>query len=528
MAAKRRALDIDFVKIAAPAFVQFAAEPLARLVDTAYLGRLGANALGGASVAIAAQYSVSKLYNDPLLRTTISLVAAQEGGELRARADAISTALLLALFVGVVQGSAFFVLAGRVLSLSCCPASSPMHASALAYLRVCSAGAPVATLWLATNGIFRGLGDTATPLVWALMFTAINAALDPLFIWRFGLGAAGAAAGTAIAQTIALFPLLITLQRKLRAEQDRAIGADADTDALGVWSARRQWPIAGLFIPPGGTAALKATLIKYVNAGSFVLLRSIAKISAYSVCAREAARLGAVASAAHNLCFQLGVATTQLCESIAIATQTLLARELGSATTKPVDSGREPSSDPSAVALAAQTAPTAAACEDASRWQSQAARHIVARGLTIGTTIASALSLVTLVNRRQVVAGLTTIPEVRAAATAVMPLVLVCQALKGLAYPVSGALMGALDWRASAVAMWCAQASSVLAVAVFSRGGAVPLTLPRLWAALAVLFAAQIAAGLVRIASRTGPWAILRLDPPPSSTAAPTARPRSE
>ena len=34
-ALKRRTLDGDFVKIAAPAFVQFAAEPLARLIDMA-------------------------------------------------------------------------------------------------------------------------------------------------------------------------------------------------------------------------------------------------------------------------------------------------------------------------------------------------------------------------------------------------------------------------------------------------------------------------------------------------------------
>ena len=185
---KRRKLDIDFLRIAAPAFGQFAAEPLARLVDTAYLGRLGQNALGGAGAAIAAQYSVSKLYNDPLLRTTISLVAAQEKSTPEARAGAVSTALLLALVVGIVQGIAFFCLAGAVLSASLVGPSSPMRYHALGYLRVCSMGAPAATVWLAANGIFRGLGDTATPLGFALFFTAMNATLDPLFIFRFGMG----------------------------------------------------------------------------------------------------------------------------------------------------------------------------------------------------------------------------------------------------------------------------------------------------------------------------------------------------
>ena len=44
-------LTKEFLTIGAPAFVQLAAEPLASLVDTAYLGRLGPEVLGGAGVA---------------------------------------------------------------------------------------------------------------------------------------------------------------------------------------------------------------------------------------------------------------------------------------------------------------------------------------------------------------------------------------------------------------------------------------------------------------------------------------------
>ena len=82
---------------------------------------MGPEVLGGAGVAISAQYAVSKLYNDPLLRTSISLVASQDGkargnqasnagnGESEnksAKKDlsiAVSSALLLALSVGVIQ-----------------------------------------------------------------------------------------------------------------------------------------------------------------------------------------------------------------------------------------------------------------------------------------------------------------------------------------------------------------------------------------------------------------------------------------
>ena len=163
---QKREINAQFVKIAAPAFAQFAAEPLARLVDTAYLGRLGSVALGGAGVAIAAQYAVAKLYNDPLLRSTISIIAAQEGRGADAQADAAACALLLALLVGALQGLLYLVFAGPILTAAYVGPGSAMRVSALGYLRVCAVGAPTTTLWLVANGIFRGLGDTATPLLW--------------------------------------------------------------------------------------------------------------------------------------------------------------------------------------------------------------------------------------------------------------------------------------------------------------------------------------------------------------------------
>ena len=109
----KKKLRKDFLSIAVPALIQLAAEPLAGLVDTAYLGRLGPEVLGGAGVAISAQYAIAKLYNDPLLRTSISLVAAQdaksqsEGDGSKGNNDdlaiAVSSALLLALSVGFIQ-----------------------------------------------------------------------------------------------------------------------------------------------------------------------------------------------------------------------------------------------------------------------------------------------------------------------------------------------------------------------------------------------------------------------------------------
>jgi len=269
----KQKLTKEFFAIGAPAFLQLAAEPLAALVDTAYLGRLGPEVLGGAGVAISAQYSVSKLYNDPLLRTSISMVASQDGksrgmtsaSDTAAKDSAlsiqVSSALLLAFCVGVIQLVVFSVLAKTITVGMGVTEASPMWHSATSYLRVRALGTPAATLWLVTNGIFRGLGNTRTPLIYSLIFTGLNAILDPLFIFTFHFGASGAAAGTAIAQYIALVPLLLALNKQV------------PIDVVGQIS------------------KLGEALKSYLSAGSLVLIRTFGKVFAYAVCAREAVRI---------------------------------------------------------------------------------------------------------------------------------------------------------------------------------------------------------------------------------------------
>ena len=462
----RKRLTREFLTIGAPAFVQLAAEPLASLVDTAYLGRLGPEVLGGAGVAISAQYAVSKLYNDPLLRTSISLVATQDGMARGLRSDvarsdaqgdaateaeaeatkslsiAVSSALLLALTVGLVQLIIYYFLAGGIIKSMGVTAESSMWYSALSYLKV-----RAATLWLVTNGIFRGLGDTRTPLIYSLAFTALNAILDPLFIFNLGFGASGAAAGTALAQYTALVPLLMALNRKTK------------IDFIGQFK------------------SLGRTLKEYLEAGAYVLFRTFGKVLAYSVCARQAALLGPVAAAAYNLTFQLGFATTQICEAVAVAVQTLLAREIADTKSR------------------------------SDYVRARAVRHLMKTSINLGGIVAATLSLTTYLQRSKVLAGLTSNLPVREAAACIMPAVLATQVLKGLAYPVNGIIMGGLDWKFTMIAMW---AANIVCVAMVKFGGV--MTLNKIWWALAAFMGVQVVTGILRFQSKTGVWSLLKAE----------------
>jgi Na+-driven multidrug efflux pump len=306
-------------------------------------------------------------------------------------------------------------------------------------------GTPAATLWLVTNGIFRGLGDTKTPLFYSLLFTAMNAVLDPLFIFKFGFGASGAALGTLIAQYTALIPLMMALNKKVK------------IDVLGQ------------------VKELKSTLAAYLEAGALVLFRTVGKVLAYSVCARQTAMMGPVVAAAYNLTFQLGFATTQICESIAVAVQTLLAREIADDKSRP--------------AIVRQ----------------KAVRHLINGSIFSGGIVATLLSMITFFKRQSVMQGLTNNVAVQEAALAIFPAVLATQILKGLAYPVNGISMGGLDWKFTMVSMWIA---NFVCVGMIKFGGS--MTLNKIWWALAAFMATQVFAGIFRVESKTGVWKLLK------------------
>ena len=81
------------------------------------------------------------------------------------------------------QASVYTVACGPIIQTMGVSVTSEMYAPAVSYLSIKALGTPAATMWLVVNGIFRGLGDTITPLKWALVFTGLNALLVPFFIF---------------------------------------------------------------------------------------------------------------------------------------------------------------------------------------------------------------------------------------------------------------------------------------------------------------------------------------------------------
>ena len=96
--------------------------------------------------------------------------------------------------------------------------STPTQAVAgtRAYLMICFAGIPLITAYNIISSIFRGLGDSKSPMYFIAVACFFNIILDYIFIGIFHLGASGAALGTTLEQTISVKPQARTLKNILQ------------------------------------------------------------------------------------------------------------------------------------------------------------------------------------------------------------------------------------------------------------------------------------------------------------------------
>lgn len=95
--------------------------------------------------------------------------------------------------------------------------STPQEAvsGTIMYLMVCFIGIPFITAYNIIGSIFRGLGDSKSPMYFIAVACVANILLDYLFIGAFHLGAMGAALGTTLAQMVSVMvALTIIVKRK--------------------------------------------------------------------------------------------------------------------------------------------------------------------------------------------------------------------------------------------------------------------------------------------------------------------------
>ncbi|PZU43058.1 MAG: MATE family efflux transporter [Arsenicicoccus sp.] len=286
----------EILRLAVPAFLALVAEPLFLLADSAIVGHLGTSALAGLGVASAVLLTAVNIFVFLAYGTTAvvarRLGAGDQRGAISAGVDGIWLALLLGT-LGAVGTALFAALLVQVFG-----AGPDVAAEAVTYLRWSTLGIPSMLVVLAATGVLRGLQDTRTPLVAAVVGFTANAALSLLLVHGVGWGIAGAAIGTVIAQTGMALALVLVVVRGAR-----RLGSSLTFHGAGVLRAAR-----------GGIP---------------LLVRTIALRAALLVTTWSAAGLGDEQLAAHQVAMTVWSTLAFALDALAIAAQALTGKTLG-------------------------------------------------------------------------------------------------------------------------------------------------------------------------------------------------------
>jgi putative MATE family efflux protein len=152
---------------------------------------------------------------------------------------------------------------------------------------------------LAGTGVLRGLQDTRTPLIVAVIANAVNIALNATFVLGLRWGIAGSAAGTVLAQTGSAAAYVVVVARGAR-----AAGIRLRPDRGGITSA--------------------------ASAGASLVLRTLALQAVLVLMTAIAARQSDAAVAAHQVAMRIWNLFVMALDAIAIAAQAITGRQLGS------------------------------------------------------------------------------------------------------------------------------------------------------------------------------------------------------
>ncbi|MBK3644790.1 MATE family efflux transporter [Streptomyces sp. MBT33] len=292
----RRQHDREIVALAVPAFGALVAEPLFVMVDSAIVGHLGTAQLAGLGVASALLTTAVSVFVFLAYATTAAVARRVGAGDLPAAIRQGMDGIWLAILLGALVIAVILPTAPAIVDLF--GASHTAAPYATTYLRISALGIPAMLVVLASTGVLRGLQDTKTPLYVAVAGFVANAVLNAGLVYGAGLGIAGSAWGTVIAQC----------------------GMAAVYLAVVVRGARRH----GASLRPD-TSGIRAS----AQAGAPLLVRTLSLRAILMIATAVAARLGDADIAAHQIVLSLWSLLAFALDAIAIAGQAIIGRYLG-------------------------------------------------------------------------------------------------------------------------------------------------------------------------------------------------------
>ena len=196
-----------------PYLLSFFLQTLYGMADLLIIGQYGGVAdTTAVSVGSQVMHMLTVMIVGLAMGATVNIGQAIGGRDNRRAA--LFTGNTVTLFMGLSSVLTLLLLILRSAIVFAVSTPADAAAGTVDYLTICFIGIPFFTAYNIISAVFRGMGDSKSPMYFIAVACAANIALDYLFIGALGMGPAGAALGTVLSQAISVIISLIVIKRR--------------------------------------------------------------------------------------------------------------------------------------------------------------------------------------------------------------------------------------------------------------------------------------------------------------------------
>ena len=203
----------NIVIFSGPFLLSYFLQTLYGMADLFIVGQYnGAASISGVSIGSQVMHMITVMIVGLAMGSVVMIARFVGANDQQKISKTIGNTIVLFAIVAVILAIVLLLLVNPIVSVM----STPIEAvnETTLYLVVCFAGIPFIVAYNVIAAIFRGLGDSKSPMYFIAIACVANIILDYVFIGGFGMQAVGAAWATIIAQGISVAISLIAICKK--------------------------------------------------------------------------------------------------------------------------------------------------------------------------------------------------------------------------------------------------------------------------------------------------------------------------
>ena len=193
------------IRFASLYLVSYFLQTLYGMADLFIVGQYnGADVISAVAIGSQIMHMLTVIIVGLAMGTTVLASRATGAGDNKSAAKVIGNSAVMFLIFSVIATILLIAACPLIISAMSVPKESIEQTSY--YLLVCFAGIPFITAYNIFASVYRGLGDSKSPMIFVAIACTLNIILDFIFIGIFGMKAQGAALATVLAQ---IFSVLV-------------------------------------------------------------------------------------------------------------------------------------------------------------------------------------------------------------------------------------------------------------------------------------------------------------------------------